>query len=195
MNAMVRTALCLFLLLAPLEAVLPATDEPIGEHNKYQVADLVFRNGAVYTVDAARSWASAVAVAGNRIVYVGTEDGAAPFVGAATRVVDLRGRMMLPGFQDSHVHPSTGGIAMTRIQLNGVFDRGEVFALLGEYADAHSGLEWIVGSGWEADAFKILAKDGIVVREEQLAQYPQIADDIPDTNPRGCQKPDCLKRV
>jgi predicted amidohydrolase YtcJ len=172
MNAMARTALCLFLLLTPWEAVLAANDEPIGEHNKYQVADLVFRNGAVYTVDAARSWASAVAVAGNRIVYVGTDDGAAPFVGAATRVVDLRGRMMLPGFQDSHVHPSGGGINMTRIQLNGVFDRGEVFLLLGEYADAHSGLEWIVGSGWEADAFKPSGSPDRHMLDEIIADRP-----------------------
>lgn len=154
MNSMARTALCLFLLFALGTPVLATNDGPTGEHNERQVADLVFRNGAVYTVDAARSWASAVAVAGNRIVYVGTDEGAAPFIGAATRVVDLLGRMMLPGFQDSHVHPGMGGVGMTQVQLNGVFDRSEVFLLLGEYADAHPELEWIVGAGWEADAFK-----------------------------------------
>jgi hypothetical protein len=146
---MVRKAFCLFLLLTIGAHVLAA-----NAVNEHPAADLVFRNGAVYTVDAARSWASDVAVTGNRIVYVGTDDGVQPFVGAVTRVVDLRGRMLLPGFQDSHVHPSGGGIDMTRIQLNGVYDRSEVFLLLGEYAGAHPDQEWIVGSGWEADAFK-----------------------------------------
>ncbi len=154
MKSIARTALSLFVLLAAETPVPEANDGPIGEHNGRQVADLVFRNGAVYTVDAARSWASAVAVAGNRIVYVGTDGGAAPFVGAGTRVVDLGGRMMLPGFQDSHLHPGGGGVGMTRIQLNGVFDRGEVFRLIEEYAQAHPELEWVVGRGWEADAFK-----------------------------------------
>ncbi len=154
MSFTARTALSLLLVVAPATPVLPANDGPIGEHNGRQVANLVFRNGAIYTVDAARSWASAVAVAGNRIVYVGTDDGAVPFVGAGTPVVDLRGRMMLPGFQDSHVHPAGGGAGLGRIRLNGVFDRDEVFRLLEEYAQAHPELDWIVGRGWEADAFK-----------------------------------------
>ena len=138
MNFVTSTTLSLVLLLASGKAILPANGIPVGEHGERQVANLVFRNGAIYTVDAARSWASAVAVAGSRIVYVGTVDGAAPFIGAATRVVDLRGRMMLPGFQDSHLHPSGGGIGMTRVQLNGVFDRGEVFRLIEEYSGGSS---------------------------------------------------------
>src|SRR5215471_14022241 len=68
-------------------------------------ADLVLTGAAVYTVDAARSWAQAVAVRGGRIVYVGGDAGARAFVGPTTRVVPLAGRMLLPGFQDAHVHP------------------------------------------------------------------------------------------
>jgi len=147
---MTRTANRPALVLALLLPVFSAAAERDG----HEPADLVFRNGAVFTVDAARSWASAVAVSGNRIVYVGTDAGVAPFVGAKTRVIDLDGRMLLPGFQDSHVHAVWGGVDMTRIQLNGVFDKAEVMLLIGEYADAHPDLEWIVGSGWEADAFK-----------------------------------------
>jgi hypothetical protein len=63
-----------------------------------EVADLAFRNGAVYRVDAVRSWASAVAVEGDQIVYVGDDAGLEPFVGPGTRVIDLDGRMLLPGF-------------------------------------------------------------------------------------------------
>src|SRR5690242_164929 len=67
-------------------------------------ADLVFRNGAVYTMDAARSWATAVAVRAGRITFVGRRLPAGT-IGPRTEVVDLGGRMLLPGFQDGHVHP------------------------------------------------------------------------------------------
>jgi hypothetical protein len=94
-------------------------------------ADLVLRGGAVYTVDAARSWAEAVAVRGNRIVYVGPEDGVSTYIGPRTRVVDLKGKMVLPGFQDAHIHApskrslgSGGGMVAFRL-----------------HADRHSGQE------------------------------------------------------
>src|SRR2546423_8488917 len=70
-----------------------------------KLADRVFRNGAIYTVNAVRSWAEAVAIRAGRIVYVGTDRGAQSWIGPQTRVVDLQGKMMLPGFYDSHVHP------------------------------------------------------------------------------------------
>jgi predicted amidohydrolase YtcJ len=68
-------------------------------------ADLVLKNGAVYTSDAARSWAEAVAIRGNKIIYVGPNSGVQPLITSATRVIDLQGKMLLPGFTDSHVHP------------------------------------------------------------------------------------------
>ena len=75
-------------------------------------ADLVFVNGDVYTVDAARSWARAVAVRDGAIVAVGTDDEIRDLIGDGTDVVDLAGRMLVPGFQDAHVHPVGGGVDM-----------------------------------------------------------------------------------
>jgi hypothetical protein len=63
---------------------------------------MLFRNGAVYTVDAGQPWASAVVVDKGRIVYVGDDDGGAAYIGSGTEVIDLAGRMLLPGFVDSH---------------------------------------------------------------------------------------------
>ena len=111
-------------------------------------ADLVLRNGDVYTVDAARSWASAVAISENRIVYVGGEDGVAEHIGPETEVVDLKGRMLLPGFHDSHVHTLSGGVGLTQLDLSGVYDREEVFHRVRGYVEANPDLEWILGSGW-----------------------------------------------
>ena len=73
-------------------------------------ADLVFVNGPVYTVDASRSWAGAVAVKSGTIVAVGTGDDIHAWMGAHTEVaVDLAGRMLLLGFQDAHIHPPVSG--------------------------------------------------------------------------------------
>ncbi|HZB78792.1 MAG TPA: amidohydrolase, partial [Actinomycetota bacterium] len=71
--------------------------------------DLAFVNGAVYTVDAARTRAQAVAVEHGRIVAVGSDDAIREHIGPRTEIVDLEGRMLLPGFQDAHVHPVSGG--------------------------------------------------------------------------------------
>src|SRR5512145_48244 len=70
-----------------------------GTPGRPEPADLVLQGGAVYTLDAARSWAEAAAVRGDTIVYVGPDAGAARFIGPDTQVVDLAGRMLLPGFQ------------------------------------------------------------------------------------------------
>jgi len=77
-------------------------------------ADLVLTGGAVYTVDAARTWAQAVAIRGGRIAAVGTDAEMRPHVGPRTEVVNLRGRMVLPGFQDAHVHASGGDLERGR---------------------------------------------------------------------------------
>jgi predicted amidohydrolase YtcJ len=70
-------------------------------------ADYVFKHGSVYTVDNDLPWAEAVAVSGGRIVYVGREPGVGAYVGKQTRVIDMGGGMLLPGFIDSHAHIGT----------------------------------------------------------------------------------------
>jgi predicted amidohydrolase YtcJ len=116
-------------------------------------AELVFHGGAVYTVDAARSWAEAVAVAGGRIVFVGTDAAARAFTGPKTRVVDLSGKMLLPAFHDSHVHPVTSGIEAGQCDLHGLESPDEVLAAVRRYARANPGRAWILGGGWELPAF------------------------------------------
>ena len=111
-------------------------------------ADTVFRRGAVYTVDAARSWAEAVAVREGRIVYVGTEAGLAPWVGPQTRGIDLDGKMLLPGFHDSHVHLVGGGIELDECNLNGLSTMDQVLAAVSEFAKRYPEKKWIRGGGW-----------------------------------------------
>jgi predicted amidohydrolase YtcJ len=80
-------------------------------------ADSVYRHGYVYTVDAKDGIASAVAVSQGRIVYVGTDAGAARYIGKSTQVVDLQGRMLMPGLVDGHMHPLSGGAALLKCNL------------------------------------------------------------------------------
>jgi predicted amidohydrolase YtcJ len=113
-------------------------------------ADLLLRGGRVYTVDAARSWATAVAVRDGRIVYVGDDRQAAAWVGQGTRVVELEGRMVLPGFHDSHMHPMNGGLRLVRCQLGGATSLEKLVTAVRACAAATPGPGWIVGTGWDA---------------------------------------------
>jgi predicted amidohydrolase YtcJ len=81
-------------------------------------ADTVYRNGYVYTVDAQDSVQQALAVRGGRIVYVGGNAGADEYTGARTRVIDLQGRMLMPGLVDGHMHPQSGGTRLLNCSLD-----------------------------------------------------------------------------
>ena len=79
-------------------------------------ANLAFVNGRVYTMDADRRWAGAVAVSEGRIVAVGTDADVRELIGPGTDVVDLGGRMLLPGFQDAHIHAAASGLRDAALQ-------------------------------------------------------------------------------
>lgn len=115
-------------------------------------ADLVFAGGPVFTADAVRSRATAVAVRDGRIVAVGADD-VRDLIGDRTEVVDLGGRMLLPGFQDAHVHPVSGGLELLRCDLNEGTTEGDYLDIIGRYAALHPDEEWISGGGWSMSAF------------------------------------------
>ncbi|MDW4573797.1 amidohydrolase family protein [Microbacterium sp. M3] len=115
-------------------------------------ADLVFTGGPVFTANTVRSQASAVAVTGGRIVAVGG-DRVRELIGPSTEVVDLHGRMLLPGFQDAHVHPVWGGLDLLRCDLAHLATAAEYAAAIGRYVAEHPAEEWILGGGWQMSAF------------------------------------------
>lgn len=110
-------------------------------------ADTVFLNGAVYTVDDDKTWAQAVAVSGGRIVYVGDDAGADRYVGRTTSVIDLNGRMLMPGFHDSHMHPMVAGTRFFRCQLQDLAWPAEVLAAIERCAESLGEGEWFRGVG------------------------------------------------
>ncbi len=116
-------------------------------------ADLVLRGGAIYTMDAPRSWAEAVAVRGERIAYAGPDRGIAGFVGPRTKVVDLAGKMVLPAFQDAHIHPIDGGISYLACALYDLGSKEAYLKAVADYAAKHTQAAWIRGAGWSLAAF------------------------------------------
>ncbi|WP_084545549.1 amidohydrolase [Cupriavidus malaysiensis] len=111
----------------------------------------IFRNGKIYTVEQSQPWAEAVVVKGEHIVYVGDNQGATQFSGTTATVIDLEGRMMLPGFIESHSHLSTFGFA-AGAWVNHE-DPEEIYAAIREYAKSHPDQQLISGFGWMASNF------------------------------------------
>ena len=131
-----------------------------------QQAELVFAGGAVYTAGASRRRmvpaeaagggpASSVAVVGGRIEAIGNagDPHIQELIGPATEVIDLRGRALLPGFQDAHVHPASAGLTMIGCNLMGAASLDDALARIASYAKDHPQREWIAGSGWRMEWF------------------------------------------
>ncbi len=97
--------------------------------------------------------ASAVAVRSGRIVYVGDDAGAEALVGPATEVVDLAGRMVLPGFHDTHVHPVSGGTALGDCDLHAAESRADLVRLVVDCAARQEGAAWVRGDGYSPTIF------------------------------------------
>ncbi|WP_370329145.1 amidohydrolase [Mycolicibacterium hippocampi] len=114
-------------------------------------ADFVFRNGVVYTVAGPAPWAEAVAVTGNTISYVGEEAGAMALAGPGTRVVDLDGRLLLPGFVEGHIHPFLGAFLTSGVDLQ-VPTGADALAAIEDYAKTNPDGP-VRGFGWRVDMF------------------------------------------
>ena len=111
-------------------------------------ADLVFKNGNVYTVNDKSAKAQAIAVKGDKIVFVGTNEAAQKFIGTNTRVVDLKGNTVLPGFTDAHQHLSGVGQREMTLNLEGTTSLNDLLAKVKARVDQAQPGQWITGRGW-----------------------------------------------
>jgi hypothetical protein len=116
-------------------------------------ADLVLKNGDIYTVDAARSRAEAVAVKDGLFLFIGTNKGVARFVGKNTQVMDLGGKLVLPGFIDAHCHPSAAVEQFGAVALFGLRSIADYQKAVREFIAAHPGLSVVRGGGWSNTVF------------------------------------------
>jgi hypothetical protein len=113
-----------------------------------------FINGKIYTVDVKQPVANAVVTSGNKIIYTGNNSGAKKFIDGKTEIIDLNGRLMLPGFIDGHTHFINGGFYMTGLDLRQAASTNEFKKFLKEYIELHRG-KWITGGSWDHQAWEI----------------------------------------
>src|SRR2546425_1269457 len=133
--ALISVLACIFSLIAA------AQSRPAG--------DLIITNAKVWTVDRSNPAAQAVAVLGDRIVSVGSNSDVNNWRGPNTRVIDAEGKLMLPGFNDSHVHFVNGGLALDAVQLNDATSPEEFARRIAERAKQTPKGEWIMGGDWD----------------------------------------------
>ena len=140
----IENRLVLFVLFALLTACAD---------NSSDYADHVFVNAEVYTVDDQKTWAEAIAIRGDEITFVGANAAAQDFVGPETVVHDVAGKMILPGFIDSHMHPLTGGAYANSLALDTFASVDDWIVAIDEHAKARPDEPLIFGYGFLATTF------------------------------------------
>ncbi|MGH7561468.1 MAG: amidohydrolase [Gemmatimonadales bacterium] len=111
-------------------------------------ADLALRNGRVYTANDRQPRAEAVAIRGDKIVYVGDNGGVRRFIGPSTRVIDLRGATVLPGLADAHMHLSGVGEREMSLNLEGTRTLAGFLERVKARVDSARPGQWVTGRGW-----------------------------------------------
>ncbi len=116
-------------------------------------ADLVLAGAAVHAGGSVPSPFDHVAISDGRISALGFERDVRDLIGPKTEVLDLRGRLVVPGFQDAHVHPTHGGLAELQCELHDLADAKAYVDAVATYAASHPEMPWILGGGWAMPAF------------------------------------------
>jgi hypothetical protein len=126
-------------------------------------ADLVVRNARIWTADSERPWAEALAVEGGRLSFVGSASEVSAFAGEATQVLDAGGRLLVPGFNDAHIHLVEGALSLDEVDLIEDQSLEAVQARISTFAEADRASPWVRGHGWLYGSFP-----GGLPRKEQL---------------------------
>lgn len=120
----------------------------LSPKSETEPANLVLKNGNVYTANERQAKAEAVAVKGDRIIFVGSNRDAQKYVGSKTRVIDLHGNTLLPGMTDAHHHLSGVGFREMTLNLEGITSLQDFLAKVKARVDQTSPDQWVIGRGW-----------------------------------------------
>ncbi len=123
----------------------------LGSADPLVAADLVLTNGKVWTGDPKQPEAQAVAVWRDRILKVGSDADVKQLAGPRTKVIDLKGRRVVPGFYDSHAHVLGGGAQLSRVELKDAKDEAEFGRRLTEFDEKMPRDRWLLGGNWDHD--------------------------------------------
>jgi predicted amidohydrolase YtcJ len=118
-----------------------------------RAADLILIHARIYTVNAAHTWAEALAIRHGKLLAVGTDKEIEQYRRPNTTVIDAKHRLVLPGFTDCHVHFLDGSFALWQIDLEDAKDLAEIQRRVRTYADAHPHDSWLLGRGWSYPLF------------------------------------------
>ncbi len=116
-------------------------------------ANLILTNARIWTGNPAQPWAEELAIRGNRILRVGSMAEVRKSVGKDTKIVDLEGKLAIPGFNDAHTHFLSGALGLSEVDLIGARSLAEVQQRVAAFAKSHPREQWITGSGWEYSIF------------------------------------------
>ncbi|MBN1224256.1 MAG: amidohydrolase [Candidatus Aminicenantes bacterium] len=143
---------------------------------KKEAADLILTNGKIVTVDEASPEAEALAVLGDKILAVGSTKEIKKFIGETTEVIDLEGKMAIPGFTDSHLHFTSIGQAKSTLDLMHVKNWDDIVAMVAEAARKAQPGEWILGGGWHQEKWERAPSqniDGLPFHQELSKVSPE----------------------
>ena len=140
-------------------------------------ASLVLKSGFIYTVDGKRTVAEAIAVKDGKFVYVGSNSEIDKYIGRETDVIDLGGRMVLPGFIDSHCHASYGAAhELFDIMFTGLNSIAEYKQAIRDFASTHPDAKFVKGRGWKNTLFGKTGPDKKII-DEIISDIPVALDD------------------
>ena len=148
-----------------------------GQSGTSSAADLIMKNGFIYTVDGQRTTAEAAAIKDGKFIYVGSDRGVDRYAKEGTRVIDLGRRMVLPGFIDSHCHPAYGAAhELFDIMFTGLNSIDEYKQAIREFAATHRDAKFIKGRGWKNTLFGKTGPDKKII-DEIIPDIPVALDD------------------
>src|SRR5215469_9936934 len=116
-------------------------------------ADVVVIHGRIYTLDAKHPWAQAIAIRGERILAVGKDREILRRQNSSTKIIDAKGRLVLPAFTDCHVHFMDGSRALRQVALDDAKTIVEIQQRVKAFAAAHPNDSWVLGRGWSYPLF------------------------------------------
>ena len=145
---------CLILILGCLLLVVSCAAPP-------DAADLVLRNGKIITVDDSQPTAQSVAIRGDRLVAVGSDSQIEPFIGPETEVLELGGRLVVPGFIEGHGHFTSLGEAKMILDLTQASSWSEIVSMVAAAAQEAEPGAWILGRGWHQEKWNIVPQPSV----------------------------------
>jgi len=117
-------------------------------------AEAIVLNGRIYTVNEKQPWAEALAIRDAKILAVGSAKDIEAYHGSSTKIIDAKGQLVLPGFEDCHIHFMDGSLGLLQVNLNGASTVAEIQKRVKEYAASHPNEPWITGMGWTYPTFR-----------------------------------------